>query len=243
MGSSRLPGKGLKTLSGRSVLAHCLDRCAATPNIDTVCCAVPEGPQNDPIAHEAQRLGYPVFRGSENDVLDRYHRAAKWLQSDVVVRVTSDCPLIDPVIVGATLALFLENECDFATNNAPASWPHGLDCEVFSASFLAEAAEKATSDFDREHVSPWMRNRPRVRLLNYAAPISDLSKHRWTLDTLDDFMFFERLFERMPPDNKTFDYRIPLSVVEEHPGIAAINRPDHLSVIETAASQAKSQAN
>lgn len=234
MRSTRLPGKVLMNLAGQSALSHVLKRCLRIKNADVVCCAIPDSKECDPIAEEAIHCGAVIFRGSETDVLDRYHQAAISTKAERVLRVTSDCPLIDPDVCEQVIDLLQDDDCYFATNNAPPSWPHGLDCEAFPASYLAEAAEKATSDFDREHVSPWMRNRPGVRLLNYAAPVPGLFKHRWTLDTPDDFIFFERLFEHLPRDKESFDYRIPLAVVEKHPDIAAINQPDGLSAVKTA---------
>ena len=215
-------------LGGRSVLSHVLGRCLSIKNADVVCCAIPHGDDCNQIAEEAIRCGAVVSRGSETDVLERYHQAAILVNAGRVLRVTSDCPLIDPRVCESVIDLLNDGNCNFATNNAPPSWPHGLDCEAFSAALLAQAAAEASEPFEREHVSPWMRNaNPDVHIGNIAAPQDGLSKHRWTLDTPADFTFFCRLFERMAQgDDKgsdTFDYKVPLAIVEADPVLAAIN--------------------
>ncbi|NQU58972.1 MAG: glycosyltransferase family protein [Rhodospirillales bacterium] len=224
MASSRLPGKVLLDLGGRTVLSHVIERCLAINNADIVCCAIADGADCDSLAEEAESCGAHVFRGSQDDVLDRYHRAAVSLGADVVLRVTSDCPVIDPDLCEQVIELLKDSDCDFATNNAPPSWPHGLDCEAFSAALLAEAATKARAPYEREHVSPWMRNNnDAVKVGNVAATQAGLSRHRWTLDTPADYTFFRQLFERMPGGAEAFGYRVPLAIVEADPSLAAIN--------------------
>lgn len=227
MNSTRLPGKILLDLDGQTVLSHVLDRCKAIKGVDIVCCAIPEGKDSDPIAIEAQQCGVNVFRGSESDVLDRYHQAAISVEADTVMRVTSDCPVIDPAVCAGVLRLFNETSCGVAVNNAPPSWPHGLDCEVFSAGLLAHAADEATDPFEREHVSPWMRGKNSgANIKNFAAPQGGIAQHRWTLDTPADYEFLCRLFERMPAGVGAFDYQVALKIVEEDPELAAINMPE-----------------
>jgi spore coat polysaccharide biosynthesis protein SpsF len=223
MDSTRLPGKVLLDLAGNTILSHVFNRCTAIKGIDAVCFAIPEAASSDPVAAEASRLGAMISRGSELDVLKRYNQAAQQPKADTIMRVTSDCPLIDPVVAGQVLKLFNKGNCKFATNNSPPSWPHGLDCEVFSSSLLEEAAAKATKPYEREHVTPWMRNaNPNVSVANFAAP-QDWHKHRWTLDTLDDYTFFRKLFKHMPNGEASFDCRIPLAIVEANQSLSAIN--------------------
>jgi spore coat polysaccharide biosynthesis protein SpsF (cytidylyltransferase family) len=223
MGSTRLPGKVMMDLAGQSVLAHVLERCAAIPGVERVCCATVEGAEGDPVAAEAARRGAEVFRGSEQDVLDRYHGAAGELGSDIVMRVTSDCPLIDPAICGEVLALRARLDADYACNNMPPSWPHGLDCEAFTFAWLARAAKEARKPSEREHVSPFIRNHPDATKANLAGPGGAVLGHRWTLDTQADLDFLRALFERLPPGAASWDYRVPLDLVEQDPALAAIN--------------------
>ncbi len=198
MGSTRLPGKVMMDLAGRSVLARVLERCAAIPGIRALCCATVEGAAGDPVAAEAERCGAAVFRGSEQDVLDRYFQSARWLGAQTVMRVTSDCPLIDPAVCGEVLALLAREGADYACNNSPPSWPHGLDCEVFTFAWLERAAREAERPSEREHVSPFIRNHPEARKANLAGPGEHTAGHRWTLDTGADLRFLRALFARLP---------------------------------------------
>ncbi|WP_269583961.1 glycosyltransferase family protein [Roseibium sp. Sym1] len=199
MGSSRLPGKVMKSLGSKTVLAHCLDRCKAIPNIDEVVCATVDTPDCDPIALEAERLGCTVFRGDETDVLARYNGAARAAGADIVLRVTSDCPVIDPDVCGAVLQALLVHGADFATNNAPPSFPHGMDVEVVRAQVLEKALQNEPTAHDREHVMPAVRRDPGLKKLNVHLPV-DLAAGslRWTLDTPDDMAFFETLVRSVP---------------------------------------------
>ncbi len=223
MGSSRLPGKVMMPLAGRTVLAHVLGRCRAIAGIDAVCCATTGAGADDAVAAEAARCGAAVFRGSETDVLERYAGAAEALAADIVMRVTSDCPLIDPGVCAAVLALRRERDVDYATNVMPRGWPHGLDCEVFTAAALGRAMRRAVAPYEREHVTPWMRDQGEVRCANLPGPGGNLAAHRWTLDYPEDMRFFEALFAHLPPPPAIAGMDQVLAVLEEHPGIAAIN--------------------
>ena len=223
MGSTRLPGKVMMDLAGRSVLAHVLARCAAIPGIDAVCCATVAGPDGDPVAAEVARCGASVFRGAEQDVLDRFYQAARKLKATTVMRVTSDCPVVDPALCGAVLALLDSTPADYAANNTPPSWPHGLDCEAFSFAWLERAAKEAQKPSEREHVTPFIRNHPEARRANLAGPGGGVEEHRWTLDTQADLDFLRALFARLPAGTSSWNYRVPLALVEADPALAAIN--------------------
>lgn len=223
MGSSRLPGKVIMDLAGRSVLSHVFERCAAIPGADAVCCATVEGPDGEAVAEEAARCGTAVFRGSEQDVLDRYYQAARMMKATTVMRVTSDCPVVDPAVCGAVLDLLDSTPADYAANNTPPSWPHGLDCEAFSFAWLERAAKEARKPSEREHVTPFIRNHPEARRANLAGPGGGREKHRWTLDTQADLDFLRALFARLPAGPAGWDHRVPLAIVEADPALAAIN--------------------
>jgi len=200
MGSTRLPGKVLMDLAGRTVLDHVLSRCQAIPGVDAVICATTVKPDDDPVAAEAERLGASVFRGDEADVLGRYLGAARSAEADVVLRVTSDCPLIDPEVCRAVLDLRAREDADYAANNTPPSWPHGLDCEAFTVAALAKADAETDEPYDREHVTPWLRHTPGLRRANLPKPGRPEPDRRWTLDTPDDLAGLRRLFARLPGD-------------------------------------------
>ena len=224
MGSTRLPGKVMMLLAGKTVLFHVISRCLKIKNADVVCCAIPIGRDSDLIAAEATRCGAVVFRGSELDVLDRYHQAAIYMKSDYILRITSDCPLIDPGICEVVIDLLKSGNCEFSTNNLPRSWPHGLDCEAFPYDLLAEAASKATNPYHREHVTPWMReNNPHVKIKNHSSPDIGLSNHRWTLDTDEDYEFLKCLFNRMPIEKQVFSYKVPLNIVTNNPSLVNLS--------------------
>ncbi len=225
-GSSRLPGKVLLTLGDRSVLAHVLGRCRAIRGIDAVCCAVPEGAADDPVAEAAASLGACVVRGPEADVLERYRLAAVALDLDVVMRVTSDCPLIDPDVCAAVLSLRAAVGADYACNNAPPTWPHGLDCEVMTTRVLVRAARLAERAWQREHVTPWLRTHPGVERANLAmspAVGGAAVRQRWTLDTPQDLAFLRSLIERLPPGPAGWGWKVPFAIVNADPALFGIN--------------------
>jgi spore coat polysaccharide biosynthesis protein SpsF (cytidylyltransferase family) len=223
MGSTRLPGKVLMRVGGATVLEHVLRRCLAIAGADVVCCAIPESTASDPVADEARRIGVEVFRGSESDVLDRYWRAARALEADVVMRVTSDCPLLDPDVAAEVLALRRRASADYACNNMPPSWPHGLDCEALTFAWLERAAREATAPYDREHVTPYVREHPESRKANLPCPVAGVAKHRWTLDTPADLEFLHALFSRLPAGSAARDWRAPLAVVAADPALAHVD--------------------
>ena len=223
MTSTRLPGKVLMELGGRTCLDHVLTRCRAIRGVDVVCCAVPDAPESDPVAMAAEKLGVLVFRGSETDVLDRYWQAASGIGADTVMRITSDCPLVDPAVAAEVLALLDKEGADYACNNMPPSWPHGLDVEAMRFSWLDRAAKEATKKSEREHVTPYIRNHPDAKKANLPGPGGPIVDHRWTLDTEADLRFFRALFDRLPAGEPAYDWRIALGIVEADPALATIN--------------------
>jgi glutamate-1-semialdehyde 2,1-aminomutase/spore coat polysaccharide biosynthesis protein SpsF len=223
MGSSRLPGKMLRLLGGRSILAEVIRRCRAIPSADAVCLASPEGATDDVLAVEAERAGATVFRGDANDVLSRFAGAAEALGAHVVMRITGDKPLIDPEICGRLLRLRAEADADFACNNMPAGWPHGLDCEAFTSEALARADCEAETAEDREHVTPWLRRHAGLRRVNLQGPGGDCVDLRWTLDYPEDLAFLKALFEKLPPAPAMPLFNDVMAVLDRHPEITAIN--------------------
>jgi spore coat polysaccharide biosynthesis protein SpsF len=223
IGSTRLPGKVLEPIGGTPVLIHVLRRCQTISGIDEVVCATVEGPDGEPIADLAKRLNLVVFRGSETDVLARYHGAAHAVGADIIMRVTSDCPFIDPEICAAVLRLREEDNADYATNNMPPSWPHGLDCEAFTVSALDEAYATATDPYDREHVTPWIRRNRAFRRVNLAGPGGDLAEQRWTLDYPEDLAFLRELYARFAPAEPCPSWRDVAQLVVREPELMLIN--------------------
>ena len=224
MGSTRLRGKVLMEVGGTTVLEHVMTRCRAIAGADVVCCAVPDTADSDPVAAEARRTGVEVFRGSETDVLDRYWQAARALKADIVMRVTSDCPLIDPAVAAEVLRLRAKQGVDYACNNMLPTWPHGLDCEALTFAWLERATREANKPYDREHVTPFVRAHPESRKANFRCPVAGVVKHRWTLDTPADLVFMRALFSRLPAGPAGYGWRVPLGLIEADPSLAHIDK-------------------
>lgn len=191
VGSTRLPGKVLKPLGPHTVLEEVLRRCRKIPGIDVVVCAIPDGAEDAALIAPAERAGARVVRGPGDDVLARYAKAAAAVGADVVMRVTSDCPLIDPEICGEVLALRIRHEANFAANDLEPTFPHGLDCEVFTMSVLREALNSAVDPYDREHVTPWMRRADHLVRVNLRSHYPQYAGLRWTLDYPEDLAFIQ----------------------------------------------------
>lgn len=222
-GSSRLPGKVLELLGGRTALVRCLERVQRVSLADLVVCAVPEGENDDEIAEEAADAGVLVTRGPEDDVLTRYAIAAREAGADTVIRVTSDCPFIDPDIVDRTVALFFESGTDYACNNMPARFPHGLDCEVFHARHLFDAERKADTAHEREHVTPWIREREGFIKANLSGPGGGFERLRWTLDRAEDLAFARAVYAGMGSGAATASAAELAAFCLRRPDITAIN--------------------
>jgi spore coat polysaccharide biosynthesis protein SpsF (cytidylyltransferase family) len=221
--STRLPGKTLRRFAGATILAHVLNRCKAIRQADFVCCAVPDEHSSDVVAEEAIGAGVDVVRGPEQDVLARYMEAARATGADIILRVTSDCPLIDPVLCGRVIDLLLRENADHVCNNAPPSWPHGLDCAAFTRRALALACAEAREPYEREHVTPWIRLNPSFRRLNLRNGARDQAKIRWTVDYPEDLAFFQALERFIRPFPSIENREMLLALMTEDPELRAIN--------------------
>lgn len=224
MTSTRLPGKVLLPLAGEPMLTRLIERLRRVRRADGIVVATTTNATDDPIAALCAQLGVPCHRGSEHDVLSRYADAARVHGADVVVRITSDCPLIDPALIDQTIAAFDEGGSDYVSNMLPPTWPYGMAVEVFSAAALAQAHAEATQAAEREHVTPFLYWHPeRYRLRNVASPV-DLSHHRWTVDTPEDYALVSRLFDHLMPTRPNFTQADVLALLEQHPDWIAINQ-------------------
>lgn len=190
--STRLPGKVLKKVSHLTLLEILVRRLKKSKRLTEIIVATTDHPSDDVIEDECRRLGVSVFRGPQEDVLGRYFGAAEMSRSDSVLRITADCPLIDPILVDALIEEFNELEYDYASNTNPPTYPDGFDIEIFTIGILTQANIEATSPFDREHVTPWIK-RKSSKTLNVTAP-EDLSSLRITIDEQVDFDLLVKLF-------------------------------------------------
>jgi spore coat polysaccharide biosynthesis protein SpsF len=175
------------------------------------------------IVEECHRLRCRAFRGSEQDVLDRYYRAAQQADAEVVVRITSDCPLIDPQLSDHTIEAFLDERPDYASNALERTYPRGLDTEVMSFAALESAWTNARETYQREHVTPFLYQHPeRFKLLSVKGD-HDYSQYRWTLDTPEDLEFLRAVYTRSV-DRQDLTWQDVLNIVKREPELAEINR-------------------
>lgn len=185
--STRLPAKTMLSLGGEPVIRHVLRRCKEIPGVDRVICATPVE-KSEPLKIEARALGVTVVQGSEHDVLGRFRKAALLVNADIIMRVTGDCPLIDPEVCGRVLDL-MEDGVDYASNVMPRGFPKGYDCEVFTMGALERAHMEADDPYDREHVTPYIQRN--MYGVNLDGPGSDKNL---CLDTLEDFLSLSERF-------------------------------------------------
>jgi len=222
MGSARLPGKVLMDLGGETVLGCVVQRLRRASRISEVVVATSERVENDRIAGECDRLGVSCFRGSENDVLDRYLRAATHFRSDVIVRVTSDCPLIDPAVADEVVSAFFDGTADLACNDLPCTFPRGLDVEVFSPETLRRAEAIATKSYQREHVTPVIYERPDLFRIASVCGEQDFSQYRWTLDTAEDLQLIREIYAHFE-NRQDFCWQHVIELMQHRPELAHIN--------------------
>lgn len=223
MSSTRLPGKVLKDLGGESVLTRVVNRVRRARLVGEVVIATTNNSADDVIVQECERINVKVFRGEEDDVLDRYYRCALWAGAGAVVRITSDCPLIDPDVSDKTVRSFLGRRPDYASNTLERKYPRGLDTEVMTMEALASAWRDAHEAYQRAHVTPYIYENPeRFRLLPVCG-FRDYSHYRWTLDTPEDMALIRALYKRMN-DRDDFSWLDLVKVLEREPQLADINR-------------------
>ena len=223
MGSTRLPGKVLKDLAGETMLARVVERLRGTRLINEVLIATTDRPVDDAIVAECRKVSVAVSRGDQDDVLDRYFRAAQLMKADVVVRVTSDCPLLDPEITDKTIAAFLEARPDYASNVMVRTYPRGLDTEVMSFDALAQAWRRASKAYEREHVTPYIyEHSEEFKLLSVTGDL-DYSGYRWTVDTPEDMEFVQAIYGRFQ-GHTLFNWRDVLALLDREPEIVNLNQ-------------------
>jgi spore coat polysaccharide biosynthesis protein SpsF len=223
MGSTRLPGKVLRDLEGETVLARVVNRLRRSRLINELLVATTDHPADDVIVAECRRISAAVCRGDEQDVLDRYFRAAQLAKAEVVVRITSDCPLIDPEITDKTVAAFLEARPDYASNVLIRTYPRGLDTEVMSFAALARVWREARNPYQREHVTPFIYEHPADFRMVSVTGDADYSAHRWTVDTPEDLEFVRGVYARLK-DSATFSWRDVLDLFDREPELMELNR-------------------
>jgi len=219
--STRLPGKVLEKIGRQTVIEQVLERCRHITGADIVVCAIPESSVDDGLAQLVESTGIFVVRGSESDVLDRYIKAAAAVGASVILRITADCPLLDPQICAGVLRLRERDNVDYASNVLQLSFPKGLDCEAFTAVALNQAGVEAKRDYDREHVTPFLIRAPNIRRANLFSGDASLAKLRWTLDYPEDLAFVRAVLARLP--DHVYGMSDVLEIIEREPSLIDIN--------------------
>jgi spore coat polysaccharide biosynthesis protein SpsF len=215
MTSTRLPGKVLKTVLNKPLLEYQMERLRRISMVDEIVIATTTNDTDQPIVDLCNRLSVSYFRGSEEDVLARYHGAAEKYNADIVVRVTADCPVIDPVVCEDVIAYFIKNQNQYDYVRLE-QFPRGLDAEVFSFKVLDECFREAIDKPDREHVTPFIYRHPERYRLKHMTCNEDYSHHRWTVDTPEDFKLIKRIIEELYPIKKLFNYVDILDVLAKN---------------------------
>lgn len=205
MTSNRLPGKITLPLAGAPLLQRVIERALAIPGADAVCVAAPEGDSHQPIVDMIAPIrDVAVIRGPEDDVLKRYSLAAEATDASRIVRITSDCPMIDPQVSGALIGLAKATGASLARTSPTSGYPWGYDTELFDIELLRAADKKAKDAHDREHVSPYLWNRPEEFPAVFLDRRPDRRSWRVTVDTPKDYNIVRKIFERLYPKNPLF---------------------------------------
>jgi len=226
MGSSRLPGKVLKEICGKPMIGWVAERAARSKLIDQVLIATTESPDDDPIQWFCEKSNLTCFRGNEFDVLDRYYQAAKKADAEIIVRLTADCPLIDPTLIDETIEALLNGQMDFTANRLPPpyhrTYPIGQDVEVATFVALESAWKKAEALYEREHVMPYLydpKNGLKSVILDYKI---DLGTYRWTVDTPEDLEFIRQLTSLLKCKDE-FTWLDVVKILDKNPELVRIN--------------------
>jgi len=225
MTSSRLPGKVMLKSCGKTMLEHIVERLGRVKRIDEIVFATTDNSTDDCIEKLADTIGIGCYRGSEADVLGRVLLAAKRYQADVIVEVTGDCPLIDSELTAQTLDFYFKNDCDYASNDNPQTYPLGTNIEVFSTEMLEIANREGVTEPDREHVSWYfVRNPDRFKCISLHAK----DKLHWpdlrlTLDEKEDFILINNLFEHFYSESAEFSLEMIVAYLKNHPEFVKIN--------------------
>lgn len=218
MGSSRFPGKMLEKINGKFIIQLVLEQVSKS-KVKEIILATTISSLDDELALQVVNLGYKVFRGNENDVLDRYYQSAILNKAKTIMRITGDCPLIDPMIIN--LAIDNYKECDYCSNIHPPSYPDGMDIEIFSFETLENAWQNAKKKSEREHVTPYIWENPKLfKLKNFGNHV-DKSGIRITIDTKEDLLAIKEIIKHI--GDKKINLKNILEVIDNNPKILDIN--------------------
>ena len=246
MGSTRLPEKVMMPLAGKPLIIRMLERVCSSALAGKVVVAVTTESYDDELADFCKTEGYSVFRGSTKDLLDRHYKAALENKADAVVKIPSDCPLIDPSVITKVIDYFVLNKekYDYVSNLHPATYPDGNDVEIMKIEALRKSWLEARKDFEREHTTPYMWENPdtfRIGNVLWETGLDYSMNHRWTIDYMDDYLFIKEVYDALYDKNPGFGLNEILKYEEAHPEVKAINEKyngvnwyrDHLDELKT----------
>jgi spore coat polysaccharide biosynthesis protein SpsF len=225
MGSSRLPGKSIKTIGNNTLIEKVIKRLQLSKKINNIALAVPNTEKDKILADIAKNNNIQVYMGSENNVLDRYYQTALQFKGDVILRITGDCPLIDASLIDELLEIYLASDYDYVSNHVEQEFPRGFDCEIFSFEVLKQMHDNAKEDYEKEHVTPYIYLNPDKFTIFHKKANKDFYRpdYRICVDTKEDFELICKIY-------KTFNDRIDISaseiikLLDEHPELTAINK-------------------
>ena len=223
--STRLPNKILLDLDGKPLLCHVFERVKQAKMIDCIVMAIPDSSSNDELESIIRQYGWDMFRGSEDDVLARYYHAAVQLEADIIVRVTSDCPLIDPAIIDETIKQHIHDGNDYTAVGVEGGFPRGLDTEVLNFKSLEAAYLKAESLSEREHVTLFIYQNPNVFKIQFIEACGALRRPdiRLTVDTEEDLLLIREIYSRLKSDENHFSTEDVLAIIDNNPYLRSIN--------------------
>ena len=219
--SSRLPGKVMRKINNNEIIKIIFKRLSKSKKINKIILATTKDKSDDDISILIKKLGFKVYRGSKNNVLSRYYQIAKKYPSDHIVRITGDCPLVDPKIVDRVLEQAQKLKVDYCSNVIKQSFPDGLDVEVFTPNILTKAYKEAKTKFDKEHVTPFMIRNKKIKKLNIKSEINN-SKYRLCLDEEKDYELISIIFDKFKP-NIHFDYIKIINFLKKNKNVERIN--------------------
>ncbi|MBI1938241.1 MAG: glycosyltransferase family protein [Ignavibacteriales bacterium] len=228
IGSTRLPGKIFKDLCGMPVLWHVVNRLSHSKFLDKIIVATTTLPEDDIIEKFCTENNILFSRGSSEDVLSRYYEAAKKFEAKIIIRITSDCPVIDPQILDKMIEEFITTskaeKLDYMSNSVQRTFPRGFDAEIFTFAVLEKIFNEAVQTYEREHVTPYIYQHPEIfRIKNFAGE-KDYSFHRWTVDTPEDYELIKKIYEALYDPQRIFLFNDILKLFDREPGLISINQ-------------------
>lgn len=223
-GSTRLPNKVLLPLAGKPMLVHVIARVKAAQKVEQVILATTTHDSDAALESLAQTLDVKCYRGSEDDVLDRFYQAAKTYQARVIVRITGDCPVIDPTVIDQTIGLFQSGSYAYVNNFMCRTYPDGLDTEVFTFEALETAWQEAQLKSEREHVTPYLYKHPEKFPQAGLVQSPNLGHYRWTVDEAVDFEFITAIYDALYAENPLFDMHDIAAFLAKHPEVIKLNQ-------------------